>query len=257
MINTGTFSAIEQVSGVLSLEPGQTAQIILTNSGGHAWRVDLESMTKGLAGHKLIQSFTGDTASTLYQNTTRNNVNLRLRANTLNSGASDTVAYTLQDTIPAAAVQVVCNGVAKAGTTAGWVIGAANNIGTLATLPKAITAGTLVVRVPRLNVGDRIVGAYLVGSVQATTGQASTIIFELRSLTAATTGATDARVAIMAATLSTEVNVVLSASNTPLPAVSHVVVAGESFYALVTATTPNDNACTATVLALVLQIVPA
>lgn len=257
MINTGTFSAIEQVSGVLSLTPGQAVEIILTNSGGHAWRVDLESMTKGNAGHKLVQSFSGDTASTLYRNTTSANVNLRLRSVTLNSGAGDTVAYTLQDTVPVAAVQLVISGSAKVGTTAGWVVGAANNLGKIATLPKAITAGTLVVQIPRIAVGDRIVGAYLVGSLQGASTKHTTILLDIRSLTAATAGATDASVSVMAAALDVQANTVMSKTNTPVAAVSHVVAEGESFYALITATTADDNACTASLMAVVLQIVPA
>lgn len=257
MIATGTFSAVDDVSAVLSLTPGQSVEIILTNTGGHDWQVDLEQMIRGTAGHKFVQAFTGDTASTLYRNTTNKNLDLRLRCAVLDTDDGDTVDYTLQDTVPVEAVEVVCNGVAKAGATAGWVVGAGNDLGTLATLPKAITDGTLVVRVPKLTVGDRIVGAYLVGSLQGSTGNATAVLLDLRSLTAASSGATDASVAVMGSALSVETDTVLGKTNTPVGVVSHTVAEGESFYALVTATTADDDTSTATLLAVVLQVIPA
>jgi hypothetical protein len=254
MNNTGTFSAAGDVSSTLSLAANESVEIILTNSGGHAWRVDLEQLTKGNSAYKSLQQFSSDTATTLYANTTGKPLQLRLRFVTVNS--SDTVAYTFRDTVPVASKALVVVSGGKVGTTAGWVVGAANNLGKLATLPLNITAGTLVVPIPRLSVGDRIVGAYLVGSLQAASAKASSISLDVRKLVAATSGATDSSVVAMSTALSVTADTIVSKANTQIQC-SEPVAEGVSYYALITATTFNDALSTQQLLAVVLQIVPA
>jgi hypothetical protein len=256
---TGTFSVVG-VSSILQVAVGQSANIVLTNSGGHTWRVDLEQMTEGDGGARRLVTYAADQTGALWTNDTDRPARLRLHCVTLDE--ADTVVYTLQDSIASGTVaattarSIVCVGPAKAGTTAGWVVAAANNIGKLATLPLNISAGTLVMRIPNLAVGDRIVGAYLVGSLQATAGQHTTIALDLRSLTAAVAGATDARVAV-SATLDVVANTIMSSANTAVASCDHTMIAGESLYALITATTPNNAACTAEIQSVVLQVIPA
>lgn len=124
-------------------------------------------------------------------------------------------------------------GTAKAGTTAGWVVNAGNNLGTIATIPQSQTASTLVVAVPNLHVGDTITGFSVYSSINSS-GGAVTLDANLRKLTiAAGATGTDAsvgsitQVAVSAATAS-------SASKTGL---TEVVTAGVSYYLLITATT--------------------
>lgn len=124
----------------------------------------------------------------------------------------------------------------KVGTTAGWVVGAANNLGKMATIPASQTSSTLVVPVTGLKVGDTITDFHLNGSIQSA-GNAGTIIADLRSLTAAAAGATDASVGVMAAPLSVTANTVVSAANAVKTGLTHVVAEGESFYVLITSTT--------------------
>ena len=124
----------------------------------------------------------------------------------------------------------------KVGTTAGWVVGAANNLGKIATIPAAQTNSTLVLQLPSYKVGQHIRSAFVNGSIQSG-GNAGTILVDLRCLTAAAAGATDASLSVMAAALSVTANTVLSVANTVVPTIDHVVAAGESFYLLLTATT--------------------
>jgi hypothetical protein len=129
---------------------------------------------------------------------------------------------------------------AKVGTTAGWVVGAANNLGKLATIPASQTASTLVIPVTGLALGDIITAFYLNGSIQSA-GNAGTLTCDLRVLTAAAAGATDASLGAQAAPLSVTANTILSVANTGKSAVggfaAHTVVDGESYYILVTSTT--------------------
>jgi len=258
-VRTGTFDTAEQVSLDLPLAVGATATVILTNSGGHDWQVNLEELVQGRGATALRRTFTTDTTGTTFTNPGTKPITLRVRCVLLD--VADTVAYILNNTpstTAAGVVEVVASAAsAKAGTTAGFVVGAGNNLGKIATLPKAITAGTLVIGAPSLRVGDRIVGAYLVGSLQAASTKHTTVLLDLRSLTAAAAGATDASVAVMAAALDVQANTILSSANTYLPALDHAVVAGETLYGLVTATTANDDLCTAEIQGLVLQVIPA
>lgn len=137
---------------------------------------------------------------------------------------------------PSTSVTFINQAVPKVGTTAGWVVGAANNLGKMATIPAGQTGSTLVVPITGLQVGDVITAFYLTGSLQSA-GNAATILADLRSLTAAAAGATDASIGVMAGTLSVTANTILSAANAGKTAIGHTVIAGESFYLLITSTT--------------------
>lgn len=127
-------------------------------------------------------------------------------------------------------------GRAKVGTTAGWVVGAADNLGKLATLPAAQTASTLVIPLTGLKIGDVITKFSLMGSVQSG-GNVGTVDASLRMLTAAAAGATDSSLGAITQ-VSVTANTILSASNAEkVLAAAHTVAAGESFYVLVTSTT--------------------
>lgn len=124
----------------------------------------------------------------------------------------------------------------KVGTTAGWVVAAANNVGKMATIPASQTASTLVVPVSGLREGDVITGFALEGSIQSA-GNTGTITADLRVLTAASAGATDASIGAMAAPLSVTANTAVSSANAAKTGLSHVVIEGESYYVLITSTT--------------------
>ncbi len=129
----------------------------------------------------------------------------------------------------------------KVGTTAGWVVGAANNLGKMATLPAGSAASTLVVPIPGLKVGDTITGWYVNGSLQSG-GNHTTFLGDLRSLTAAAAGAVDASIGVMAAALDVVANTIMSVANAGKAGLAHVVADGESYYLLITSTT--NAACT-------------
>lgn len=123
----------------------------------------------------------------------------------------------------------------KVGTTAGWVPGAANNL-SLATIPAGVTAGTLVVPVTGLQVGDIITGFYGVGQIESA-GNTASISIDLRKHTAAAADVADASVDAMDAPLSVTADTIISSANAVSPTLAETVAADETFYFLVTATT--------------------
>ncbi len=258
----GTFTAPGNVSGIVSLGARESVKIILTFTGAAAWRVDLEEMSKGDAGFRRLASYSADTTGLFVLNDTDRTQRLRLRCVTLTD--TETIDYILRDVVEAvetvagaaaAVTELVAAGAgAKAGTTAGWVVGAGNNLGKLATLPLNKTASTLVVPLPPLRVGQYITGAYLVGSLQGTTAKHTTVLLDIRSLTAAAAGATDASIGVMSAALDVVADTIVSRTNTRITGINHAVARGESFYALITATTANDALCTAELQAVVLEV---
>jgi len=125
-------------------------------------------------------------------------------------------------------------GQAKAGTTAGWVVAGADNVG-LVTCPAAKTAATLVVPLPSLKVGDTITGFHLVGQIESA-GNTATLDADLRKHTAAAADVTDASVGAITQ-VSVTADTILSASNSRKASLSEVVGVNETFYVLLTATT--------------------
>lgn len=124
-------------------------------------------------------------------------------------------------------------GTAKAGTTAGWVVNAANNLGTIATVPQSQTGSTLVVAIPNLHVGDTITGFSIYSSLNSG-GNTITLDANLRSLTiGAAASGTDASIGSI-----TQVSVTAATASTATKSgLSTVVAAGVNYYLLLTATT--------------------
>lgn len=72
----------------------------------------------------------------------------------------------------------------KVGATSGWTVGAATNVGRLATMAASQTAGTLVVPINGLFWGDRITGYHLIGQIESA-GNAVTLDAALHEVIAA------------------------------------------------------------------------
>lgn len=132
--------------------------------------------------------------------------------------------------------------IAKVGTTAGWVVGAANNIGRIATLPAGQAGSTLVLPIAGFKVGTIITRFTLNGSMQSA-GNAVNITAALRKLTNAAAGAADGLVEAFAAPVAGVANTKLSVLNATLAlAVPYTIIEDESLYLLITSTT--GAACT-------------
>lgn len=123
---------------------------------------------------------------------------------------------------------------AKAGATAGWVVAATANI-PLVTLPQSQTGSTLVIPIDGLKVGDTIKGFHLIGQIDSA-GNTVTLDADLRKLTSAAAGYTDASVGAITQ-VSVTADTALSSTNTTKTNLTEVVGADETFYILVTATT--------------------
>lgn len=141
-------------------------------------------------------------------------------------------AMTAGDVVEAGQVMTVSAG-AKVGGTSGWVVGAANDLGTLATMPAGETAGTLVVPITGLEEGDTITGFSVLGQLESG-GNAATLDADLRKLTAAAGDLTDASVASITQISETS-DAIVNASK--VLSSGEVVGADETFYVLLTGTT--------------------
>lgn len=126
-------------------------------------------------------------------------------------------------------------GKAKAGATAGWVVAAGDNVG-LVTCPASQTASTLVLPLHSLKVGDTITGFYLVGQIEGTSGNTTTVDAALRKHTAAAADVSDASVGAITQ-LSVTADTIMSSANTRKASLAEVVGEDETFYILITATT--------------------
>lgn len=128
-------------------------------------------------------------------------------------------------------------GRAKVGATAGWVVAAANNLGKLATLPAAQTGSTLVIPIDGLQVGDTIDAVTVYGSIQSA-GNAGTLTWDLRALTNAAAGATDASIQSLTAPVSVTANTLVNEANARQALASPEVIASNKvYYLLITSTT--------------------
>lgn len=124
-------------------------------------------------------------------------------------------------------------GRAKAGTTAGWTVGAGNNLGTIATVAQSQSASTLVVPIGGLHVGDTITGFGVYASINSG-GNTATLDCDLRKIViAAGATGTDSSIGTL-----TQVSVATAtASGTTKGSLTEVVVAGTGYYFLLAATT--------------------
>ena len=129
--------------------------------------------------------------------------------------------------------QRIINVGAKLGSGAGWTLGGgAVNTGLMATMAASQTAGTLVVPIPGLKVGDTITAFSLIGQIESAGGTV-TLDADLRKLTAAAADVTDASVGAITQ-ISVTADAIISASK---DALAEVVAADETFYVLLTGTT--------------------
>lgn len=124
---------------------------------------------------------------------------------------------------------------AKVGTTAGFVVNAANNIYSY-TVPASQTSSTLVVPVMGLKVGDTITAFGISGFITSAGGTV-TVDAQLRSQTAASGSLTDALVASMTQLSVTGNTLVAAGGNGAKSGISSVIAADVAYYLLITVTT--------------------
>lgn len=126
--------------------------------------------------------------------------------------------------------------VAKVGTTAGWVVSAANNLGVIATIPAAQAASTLVLRITHMKDGDVISKFNLAG--QLNIAAASTLDCQLRKMVPAAGSLTDSLVMAMTQISAAATPRVLDDSNSLTVLTTPETVNGNAtYYLLITATT--------------------
>jgi hypothetical protein len=128
------------------------------------------------------------------------------------------------------------SGYSKVGATAGWTVGGgAVNTGLTATMAASQTAGTLVVPIHGLKVGDTITSFHLIGQIESA-GNAVTLDADLRKLTAAAADVTDASVGAITQ-ISVTADTAITVANSNKASLAEVVAADETFYVLLTGTT--------------------
>lgn len=121
---------------------------------------------------------------------------------------------------------------AKVGTSAGWVVGAANNLPYLGTVAASQTAGTFVVPIHGLHIGDTITAFKVIAQIESAGGIA-TLDADLRAVTNVAAEPTDASIGAITQ-VSVTADTAVAASKTGL---TEVVASGKSYYVLLTATT--------------------
>lgn len=121
---------------------------------------------------------------------------------------------------------------AKVGGTAGWVVGAANNLPYLATLPASQTGSTLIIPITGLNLGDVISGFRVVAQIESA-GNTVTLDGDLRATTNVAAEPTDASIGTM-----TQVSVTAdTAASQAKTGLSEIVTSGKTYYLKLTGTT--------------------
>jgi hypothetical protein len=262
---SGTFTAVDQVSAIIEVGDQDNALITIgQNAGNDAYEVDLEMLDpSGQQVERKVAGYTSTQTITAVQNQNGVKRQFRLRSLVLNTSSANnhtpnTVDYTIQNDIPTAAEIRHFGYGAKVGATAGWVVGANDDISKIGTLPKNATAATLVVPLFGFKRGDRLVGAHLLGSLQARNNTVQTnVTLDVRVMTSGANGAANSSLLGTGANLTVSGNTALGPTNTKTYGFDHVSAAGETFYAVVTGTTANDNNCTAEIEGVALAIVPA
>lgn len=210
----------------ISVRRGDSVSYAVSGTFSASWSLQ-RSTGKGFT---VIASGTGAGSGTVIAD--NSNIRLRFVCTVFTSG---TMVAAISDLIPAGTTRrVIPAAVAKAGTTAGWVVAAANNL-SLATCPASVTGGTLVVPVMGLRVGETITGFYAVGQIESA-GAVATFNVALRRMNAAAADVVDAAVASITQ-LSVTADTVISSSNARATDFFEPVTDDESFYFLVTATT--------------------
>lgn len=123
----------------------------------------------------------------------------------------------------------------KVGTTAGWVVNAANNTGTIATVAASQTSSTLVMPIDGLQIGGTITGYKVAASINSA-GGAVTLDCALRTLTIAA-GATATDAAVASGSITQIAVSAATAATATVTGLATVVTSGVSYYLLLTATT--------------------
>jgi len=121
---------------------------------------------------------------------------------------------------------------AKVGGTAGWVVAAATDLPYVATMAASQTAGTLVIPIDGLHIGDTITGFKIHAQIESA-GNAVTLDAALRAVTNAAAEPTDAAIGSITQ-VSVTADTASAASKTGL---TEVVTSGKSYYLLITGTT--------------------
>ena len=221
--NTNGVTAVDVIAGQDGAPPVSVNGIVVSNTDTAAITLTVQRSLSGTV-YPIVKSIVLQVGDTLVMNP--NN-----KFNVVDSSGNE--RGTANASIVRASQTYKVNGVVKAGTTAGWTVGAANNLGTMATVAASQTACTLVVKIDGLHVGDTITGFTINSSIQSA-GGAVTLDANLRKMTiAAGATATDASVASI-----TQVSVsAATASSANKGSLTEVVAAGTQYYILLTATT--------------------
>jgi hypothetical protein len=228
---TGTFSADNTNSPEIAIAKGQSYFVRLTPSPSITGSIALQRRTASPEVYETVATFTAANTGTEYISDVDGYY--RLRCIDLDAG-TETVAYVLQSLVSLGRRYLVDHR-PKIGATSGWTINAANNIGLCATLAASQTESTLVIPINNLEIGTRITDFYPVGQVESA-GNTASITVELRKLTADAADVVDASVATTGS-VSFTADGILGRITAPCENVNAIVVDGESYYFLVTATT--------------------
>jgi hypothetical protein len=223
-----TFSAVG-ASSVLSVSQNGTIDLVITSSDWTTNRVKLQR--KVGSAWQDIETFSANFNFPGYD-VGKQKGKYRLYC----SAYSASISYTLRNHLNNVKSIVINAGtLGKAGTTAGWVVKAASNID-LATVPASQTASTLVVPIPELKRGNRIVGFSLIGQIESA-GNAVTLDADLRKESAVAADVADASVGTMTQ-VSVTADTALTTTNTQKDLTTDELVEdGENFYMKLTATT--------------------
>lgn len=125
---------------------------------------------------------------------------------------------------------------AKVGGTAGWVVGAATDLPYAATMAASQSAGTLVIPIDGLHIGDTITGFRIVAQVESA-GQTVTIDAVLKAVTNVAAEPTAADIGTGMTQVSVTADTAVSSEKTGL---TETVTRGKSYYLLITATTGSS-----------------
>ena len=144
---------------------------------------------------------------------------------------------------------------AKVGVTAGWTVNAAANT-FMSTCAASASGGTLIVPLPGLEIGDRIVGHHMVGQIESAGGSVAIAakIAEFKAVAAASeandkTGTTGTTLTVTADTAMTEANTKKTIDDANVVLVED----GKTYFAIITVT--NDGSTDVELLGFVLHII--
>lgn len=121
---------------------------------------------------------------------------------------------------------------AKVGGTAGWTVGAADNLPYVGTVAASQTGAKLVIPIDGLQIGATITGFNIVAQIESAGGTV-TLDADLRATTNVAADPTDASIGAMTQ-VSVTADTAVSQAKTGL---TEVVTSGKTYYLLLTATT--------------------